>query len=83
MDVVFVEEERITAELVNADLKRDAGARRSLGENERPSLSGEHRRNMPTALGLEFPGERKDLAQFMGLEVGFLEEVFHRLKRKT
>ena len=82
LDIVFVEEKRIAAELVDTDFEGHARARRGLGKNHRPGLTGEWGRSVATALGFEFSGQRKDFAQFMGLEVGLFQEVFHRLKRK-
>jgi hypothetical protein len=67
---------------VDPDFEGHARARRGLRKNHRPGLTGEHGRSIATALGFEFSGQRKDFTQFMGLEVGLFQEVFHRLKRK-
>src|SRR5664280_2198765 len=80
MQVVLVQEERMTPQFMNADFERDAGARAGLGEDQRPSLLREHR-SIPAARPLELPGEREDFGHLLRLEVRLLEEVLHGRKK--
>ncbi len=77
--IVIVQEYGIPSKLPDPHLERNPRARARLGEYQRPGLVLERRRNMATALGLAGFRQRKNLRDFVEVEVGVLEKVFHSI----
>src|SRR4051812_44191057 len=77
LDVILVQEKRISTELVNTYFKGNARPGARFREDHGPGLVLKHRRGMSPPLLLETLGQRKDFSHFMRLEIRFFQKVLH------